>query len=67
MVIKVWGGRPGQVLYCVVAWSTHRGGLVPQVYTERNDRPWVTLNLCVMRRYKQGEGGLVFTKLFLCV
>ena len=53
-----------QVLSCVVVvWRTHRGGLVPRVYTERSDRPWVTLSLCVMimRRYILGEGGLVPT------
>ena len=58
----MWGGRPGQVLSCVVVvWSTHRGGLVPRVYTERSDRPWVTLNLCALRRYNLGEGDLVST------
>ena len=33
------GRRPGQVLSgVVVVLSTHRGGLVPRVYTERSDR-----------------------------
>ena len=59
----MWGGHPGQVLSGVIlVWSTHRGGMVPRVYTERSDRPWVTLNLCVMRRYCLGEGDLVSTK-----
>ena len=35
-------------LWCV---HTHIGGLVPRLYTQRSDRPWVTLNLCVMRPY----------------
>ena len=49
----------GQVLSCVVVvWKTHRGGSVPRVYTERSDRPWVTLNLCMIRRYNLGEGDL---------
>ena len=30
-------------------------------YTERSDRPWVTLKLRVMRRYNLGEGDLVST------
>ena len=34
------------VFSCVVVVWTHRGRSVPQVYTERNERPWVTLNLC---------------------
>ena len=58
------GRCPWRVLSCVVVvWRTHRGGLVPRVYTERSDRPWVTLSLCVMimRRYILGEGGLVPT------
>ena len=51
-----------QVLSCmVVVWRTHRGGSVPRVYTERSGRPWVTLKLCVMRRYNLGGGDLVST------
>ena len=54
------GRCPWQLLSrVVVVWRTHRGGLVPRVYTERSDRPWVTLNFCVMRRYNLEEGGLV--------
>ena len=35
----MWGGRPRQVLSgVVVVWSTHRGGLIPPVYTERSDK-----------------------------
>ena len=56
------GRCPWQLLSrVVVVWRTHRGGLVPRVYTERSDRPWVVLNLCVMRRYNLGEGDLVST------
>ena len=46
-----WGGCPGQVFSCfcvLVVRSTHRGGSVPRVYTERSDIPCflgVTLNL----------------------
>ena len=56
------GRSPWQVLSCVVVvWRTHRGGLVPWVFTERSEVPLVTLNLCVMRRYNLGEGDLVST------
>ena len=56
------GRCPWQVLSCVVVvWRTHRGGLVPRVYTERSEGLLVTLNLCVMRRYNLGEGDLVST------
>ena len=56
------GRCPWQLLSrVVVVWRTHRGGLVPRVYTERSDRPWVTLRLCVMRRYNLGDGDLVST------
>ena len=56
------GRCPWQVLSCVLSGCvgrTHRGGSIPRVYTERSDRPWVTLNFCVMRRYNLEEGGLV--------
>ena len=46
-------------------WRTHRGRSVPRIYTQRSDRPWVTLNLCVMRRYNVGERDLVPTLLIL--
>ena len=43
----------------VVVWRRQGGGSVPQVYTERSGRPWVTLNFCVLRRYDLEEGDLV--------
>ena len=52
------GRRRWPVLSCVVvAWRTHQGGSVPQVYTERSESPWVTLTLYVMRRYNLGGMG----------
>ena len=60
------GWSPGQVLPCVVVvWRSHRGRSVPGVFTERSGGPLVTLNFCVMRRYKLGEGDLVSTFLFI--
>ena len=47
-------------------WITHRGGLVPGVYTEWSEGPLVTLNLCVviMGLYlSTGEGDLVPTNM----
>ena len=39
------GRSPRQVLSCVVGvWTTHRGGWVPRVFTERSEGPVVTLN-----------------------
>ena len=56
----VWGGAPGRFS---LVWLWCGGyGSVPRVCTERSGRPWVTLNLCVMRmrRYHYlGEGDLV--------
>ena len=43
------GGAPGRCSLVVWLWCgghTERGESVPRVYTERSDRPWVTLNLC---------------------
>ena len=62
------GRSPWQVLSCVgLVWRTHRGGLVPRVFTERCEGPLAALNLCVMitRRYCLGEGNLVSTHLLL--
>ena len=55
----VWGGAPGwfSLVWLWCGGRTHRGGSMPRVYTERSDRPWVTLNLCVIRLYSlQGKG-----------